>query len=289
MCLCLQVHCIPPHNLGTKREVMSGMTKGKLIGRGARADVYEWGEQKALKLFHPGASLRWVQNEAWKTKIAHDAGLPVPAVSEVTIVDERHGIILERLAGNTMDRFLMRQPWRVLSLARESANIHQSIHARSAPGLSPLKNGLEQAITRSKVLPEPLASRTLAHLARLPDSQSLLHLDFHAKNLVVTANGTYVIDWDNACIGDPLADVARSYLLMKLAYLHIPDSLTRLTFLAMVELLLWAYVSHYLSITGKSISGIHAWLPVLAAARTAEGFEPEYALLLRMAEQTPAR
>ena len=42
----------------------------------------------------------------------------------------------------------------------------------------------------------------------------LCHGDFHPQNIIVNDNTLRAIDWDNASAGDPLMDVARSFLLL---------------------------------------------------------------------------
>ncbi len=46
-------------------------------------------------------------------------------------------------------------------------------------------------------------------------AQSIMHLDFHPLNVMVEGDTiTGVIDWSNALIGDPRADVARTYSIL---------------------------------------------------------------------------
>ena len=41
-------------------------------------------------------------------------------------------------------------------------------------------------------------------------------VDFHPKNLLGSLSHAKIIDWLDACQGDPAADVCRSYLLVSL-------------------------------------------------------------------------
>ena len=42
----------------------------------------------------------------------------------------------------------------------------------------------------------------------------LVHLDLHPLNVMMTASGPVVIDWTNAARGDPLLDVAFTFILL---------------------------------------------------------------------------
>jgi hypothetical protein len=63
-----------------------------------------------------------------------------------------------------------------------------------------------------------------------------------------------IIDWPDACRGDPAADVCRSYLLLTL---HASELAGR-------------YLDAYVRLGGSSRQAILDWLPYLAAARLAE-------------------
>jgi aminoglycoside phosphotransferase (APT) family kinase protein len=41
-----------------------------------------------------------------------------------------------------------------------------------------------------------------------------VHLDLHPGNVILTASGPMVIDWPNAARGDPLADVAYTWVIL---------------------------------------------------------------------------
>ena len=52
------------------------MKKGALIGKGRSAEVYEWGESQALKLYYEGYRPEWVTYEAEMGRIVAEAGSP---------------------------------------------------------------------------------------------------------------------------------------------------------------------------------------------------------------------
>ena len=57
------------------------MEKGKLLGSGMTAEVYEWGQDKILKLyFNKYSSDEWVNHEAKVGHIVHESGVISPAV-----------------------------------------------------------------------------------------------------------------------------------------------------------------------------------------------------------------
>jgi aminoglycoside phosphotransferase (APT) family kinase protein len=100
-------------------------------------------------------------------------GFPVPEVLEV--LDD--ALILERISGPTMLADLRRLPWRVTRHARTLAELHERLHEIPFEG------------------------------------EQLLHLDLHPDNVLLSERGPVVIDWTNACAGDPALDVALTWVI----------------------------------------------------------------------------
>ena len=49
--------------------------------------------------------------------------------------------------------------------------------------------------------------------ARFGPPESILHLDFHPDNIMLSPDGPVVFDWTNATIGPAAADVAQSWIV----------------------------------------------------------------------------
>jgi len=65
-------------------------------------------------------------------------------------------------------------------------------------------------------------------------SDALLHLDYHPFNVLTDGKSiTGVLDWRNACAGEPRADAARTISILRIDYigkLLIPDRVVRKVF-----------------------------------------------------------
>ena len=72
-----------------------------LIGSGRSANLYEWSDGQALKLFKPEAEASFVEEEARIGSMIHKMGLPTPDVFEVVNVEGCIGIVFERIEGQT--------------------------------------------------------------------------------------------------------------------------------------------------------------------------------------------
>jgi aminoglycoside phosphotransferase (APT) family kinase protein len=89
-----------------------------------------------------------------------------------------------------------------------------------APAVEGLVEVQERRIDNLQIPPEMTEARSLrdevaAALARRPHGEAVCHGDLHPGNVIMSPQGPVIIDWIDASRGDPLADVARSVLLLR--------------------------------------------------------------------------
>jgi len=256
------------------------------IGVGRTAEVYAWGDGKVLKLFQPWHPEPWAESESRSTAAAYEAGLPAPRVYGLERVGGRLGVVLERVEGPSLLQLLSARPWRVAAIARRLAEVHAAIHARRVEGLTPLAQHLRWRIDRA-ALPEALRSRTLDALERLPAGDAVCHGDLHPDNVVLTPRGPVVIDWPEISTGHPLADVARTSLMLRIA--SPPHGRLRLALRAGRRILHAVYLRRYLELTGRHPEELAPFLLPVAGARYAYLIEDERRALLALLERLAAR
>jgi aminoglycoside phosphotransferase (APT) family kinase protein len=151
-----------------------------MIGTGRSADVIAHGEREVLRRYRRP---RDTEREVATMEHARAHGYPVPAARALNETD----IVMERLEGPTMLDDLGRRPWRIDTHANTLAALHRRLHEIEAPDW----------------LDEPVGA-----------GDSLLHLDLHPDNVMLTARGAFVIDWPNAARGPGGADVAHTWIVI---------------------------------------------------------------------------
>ena len=148
----------------------------------------------ALRVFRPDQASQW-QREVVVMQAAIEHGLPVPWVHASTVCDGRPALLLSWCPGRPLLDEVRAAPWRVWALGMAMGRVHARIHAVRGP-----------ASLRAAALP-----------ASLPRGRALLHLDYHPLNVMSSHRGiTCVLDWANAAVGDPRADLARTVTLLRL-------------------------------------------------------------------------
>ena len=159
---------------------------GPLVGVGRSADVYDLGHGRVLRRYHDHARSARGEAEVMSWAAAH--GVPVPEVFDVDGPD----LVMEKVDGPTMLADVARRPWRLASHAASLARLHGQVHA--VPALDWLR--------------APFGA------GRRAGETALLHLDLHPENVLLSARGPVVIDWEGAARGPAEADVALCWLVV---------------------------------------------------------------------------
>jgi Ser/Thr protein kinase RdoA (MazF antagonist) len=137
--------------------------------------------------------------------------------------------------------------------------LHMRVHSHAGVRLGTMKGRLRANIMGAPNLGEGRQRSLLGRLATLPDGDRLCPGDFHPWNIMGPPVQELLVDWLDACCGEPAADVCRSYVLMRP---HVPDLAT-------------AYVDGYAAASSETRESILRWLPFIAAARLAENVPEE--------------
>ncbi len=154
--------------------------------------------------------------EARTMSYLRDKGYPVPAVDELS--DDGFDLVMERIEGVSMVQAIGQAPWSIRRQAATLADLHIRLHEIEAPDFLPAS---------------PVGA-----------GSKIIHLDLHPLNVMVGPKGPCVIDWPNACRGDPDVDVGLAWVLMAAG--QIPGNRVKARLLAFGRnLLVNGFLSHF--------------------------------------------
>jgi aminoglycoside phosphotransferase (APT) family kinase protein len=176
---------------------------------------------------------------------------------------------------------LSSKPWTFARHARLLAELHFKVTSARVQGLPSQREKLDRYIRAADALPQELKEQALRLLESLPDGGALCHGDLHPDNVILSPRGPVIIDWPDAGSGAPLADVARTVVLMKFGALAVPDILKRTLFQALGGFFLGSYVGRYMRLSGADRRELQKWVVVSAAARVETGIPEEKQALLK--------
>jgi len=263
------------------------MKKGRLLGSGVTAEVYEWGHDKILKLFlEKFSNDDWVNNEARVGQIVHESGVISPAVYGTVEVDGRKGIIFQRIHGKSMVESIITEPWKIYYYMKQTADLHYNIHKYSAKGLPSQKEKFTYIIRYSSRVLGYRTKRILDYLESLPDGENICHGDLYLNNIIVSGNKLVPIDWGSAYKGNPLGDVARTCMIIRSPArpYGFPDILVMMSYYPKF-LGYWIYINEYMKLADVKFEDIDAWELPIAAAKLSDNLPGERDWLLNIIDK----
>ncbi len=251
---------------------------GPLLARGRTADVYGWRGGFVIKVFHDWFPLDGIEYEAKVGRAVHAAGLPAPLPGKILRIENHNALVYERVDGWSMLQATLQRPWRLAWYARRLAALHAGLHAQPfAADIPWQRTSIERRIRGASALSASLRSAALDALATMPAGDRLCHGDFHPGNVLITASGETVIDWLDATIGNPLADVARSSIIL------MGDQAARPLLSPLTRIFHSAYIREYFRLCPGGEAEYRCWLPIVAAARLSENITDIEDWLLKQA------
>lgn len=224
--------------------------------------VEHGGIVSALRVFRPDQA-RMSQFEVSAMRLAAGGGLPVPQIRAEGVWRDRPALLLSWCAGRTLLAAFQRQPWRVRSLALQFGRMQARIHTVGATTLHSHRGDWI-----GWVGPEEM--RIQEHLRALnPRMDALLHGDYHPLNVMTDGERiTGVLDWPNAMAGDPRADLARTFVVLRFTPGVTPRPVERVA----IALFLRFWWRGYQQLAGRveGMAPFYAWAGA-ATVRDQEG------------------
>ncbi|REK76818.1 phosphotransferase family protein [Paenibacillus paeoniae] len=272
---------------------------GGKIAEGGCAEVFEWGEGKIVKLAKPNTNETAIQAEWRHSRIAKECGLPVPDTFDLVELDGRPGIVFEHIEGESLiKRFVGRGTTALQSGfdqptsefddhlgAQVTANLLFQVHQHSVSNMPSQRENITYDIRRTSYLTEAEQTVIIHHMEQLPRKQQLCHGDPNPGNILLRELlEPVLIDWNNASIGNPEADLAEYILMIQFAILpsYLPKELNKVLD-TMREATIQAFIAEYERLSGIGYHDIEPWLVVIAARKlSADGIsEDEKSLLMK--------
>ncbi len=163
----------------------------------------------ALRVLNPH-QLRSYHREMEAMRAASRAGIPVPEIHANIVWEDRPVLLLAWCSGLPFLRTLERRLWRIWPLGVAYGRMQAAIHRVAGP---PELDADPRAWIELAGPGEPALQRRLRALAQ--PRAALLHLDYHPLNVMSDGTAiTGVLDWNNTCVGDPRACMARTYQIL---------------------------------------------------------------------------
>ncbi len=249
------------------------MNVGVIIGEGRTSIVRAFGNDAVIKIPKDHVPDEWLRLEAAYTSAARSVGAPAPEVRDVLEVDGRTSVVFARIDGALMWDAMRADPGRQADLVADMVGLQRDIHRLSLPsGLPDLVTRMQTKASAVTGLSDDDQAEAFSLIDALPRGAGVLHGDLHPGNVMISDDGPVAIDWFDASIGHPLADVLRSTLLMRplpsgTIPVHLPGADVET-----LESLQRMYVEQFDDVLSAETA---SWQAAVAVSRLAEAADPE--------------
>lgn len=265
---------------------------GSKISEGACSEVFEWeGSSKLIKIAKENTDYKAMAREYRNNLLAWENGLSVARPYELIEFDDRAGIVYERIYGQTiMERFLRRAITKSVpgtdidekDIRITAALLYQIHNSNFEMPYSQMEN-MEYSIQAADYLSVAEKEAIISILRTLPKKMLPCHGDPNPNNILVKEDGNAVfIDWMNASMGNPEADLAEYILIMRYAVLppEYPPVIWQL-FDSIRETIINIFMDEYNKLSGITYDEVAPWIiPVAARKLSVDGIGKEEKILL---------
>ncbi len=187
----------------------------KKIGVGRTAEVYEYKDNKVLKLFYSTSNDKEIEDEYLIARNISDKTSIVPKVYNVLNIKNRTGIVYEKINGKMLSDYLSGNIMNARRIVRKFAQTQKRISSINVENIPGHTNKLKQRIMRSRLLNDS-EKEIISRYLRIINNNEICHGDYHPENVFVDQNNNFkVIDWANMIVSNKYIDIARTYYLIK--------------------------------------------------------------------------
>ena len=179
----------------------------EVIGQGANGKVYRIDPDTIVKVFINPDSLDDIQRERELARKAFVLGVPTAISYDVVRVGNSYGSVYELLNAESLAKVLTSSPDKLEDVAKISVDLLKKIHATvvkkgDMPDMKAI--AVKWAEFLREYLPKDAGDKLVSLVSAVPDSDNMLHGDYHIKNVMIQNGESLLIDMDTICVGNPI-------------------------------------------------------------------------------------
>ena len=181
-----------------------------LLGEGGHGKVFRINDDTIVKMYYAGDSLETIKREQDYAKKAFVMGIPTAIPFDIVKHEEMYGLVFELVNADIVSNYLNAHPEELEEIAKKYARTMKQLHATHvAQGAL----GSTKELYRSRIegLRPYMTDEEVETLLRIneaiPESDTVVHGDFHPKNVMIQNGELVLIDMADLTCGHPLYDL----------------------------------------------------------------------------------
>ncbi len=186
----------------------------EVIGQGANGKVYRIDPETIVKVYYSLEALPEIRRERELARTAFVLGIPTAIPYDIVRVEDHYGAVFELLNAKSFLKLLTEQVKPLEEVVAMSIELLKSIHATQTqdPIMPSMKQvALSWADFLKDYLPADQYGKLHSLIEEVPESDHMLHGDYHLKNIMYQKGESLLIDMDTLCVGHPIFELASMY------------------------------------------------------------------------------
>ncbi|SCW41219.1 TIGR02172 family protein [Ruminococcaceae bacterium YRB3002] len=186
----------------------------EIIGKGANGTVYRIDHDNVLKVYNNADALEDIQHEREVAKLALILGIPTAISYDVVKVGDSYGSVFELLDARSFANILSTEPEKLDWCVKEFVTLLKKIHRTKVPEgkLPDIKDTADFWVNQLKGhLPADKHEKLRKLISGVPHCDTMIHGDYHTKNVMATGDEVLLIDMDTLSVGNPIFELGFIY------------------------------------------------------------------------------
>ena len=186
----------------------------KIIGRGAKGEVYRYDDELVIKVFNENNTYHDVEMEIDLSRRAFILGIPTAISFGIVSVGNQYGAMYELVDSEPLSNFIARAPGQVEVYAKMMSDLAHTIHdIKIDKFVFPLVSERFNSYLEGGLMIEnqELGKKCKALIDKLGNYKTVLHGDFHTGNVFLLKGEPLLIDMGRVSQGHPIAEISDVY------------------------------------------------------------------------------
>lgn len=183
----------------------------EIIGQGSNGVVYRLDADTIIKVYRNPDSLPDIHRERELARKALVLGIPTAIPYDVVKVNNTYGSVFELLNATSFAKIVEKEPDRFDETVDEFVELAKQIH-QTEINVGDMPDMKQVAVDWAKFLnghiPQDQYEKLVKLVEAVPERHTMLHGDYHFKNVMIQDGEVLLIDMDTLCYGHPVFEFA---------------------------------------------------------------------------------
>ena len=185
----------------------------EVIGKGFYGTVYRLDPETIVKVYREGSSIDSIKREIELARKAFVLGIPTAIAYDIVKVGNLYGSVFELINSKSLQEMIS-DGANIENIVKELVDILKKMHSTTVEENelpNKKKTIIEIATKCSSYLPKEIGEKLTSLIYDIPCVNTMLHGDFHIKNIMKQNDELLLIDMETISIGHPIFELGGIY------------------------------------------------------------------------------